>query len=163
MNYLRIIRYLQSHKELKLESLFSSENQSIRLFGYQLVRILGRVDLVQLMVDRFDDAAELERIELLSTFELLGVPVDSRVINSSLLTNNDKLIRRAAMAAAQIGDETTEGMMWKILPTITSFQLKKSILRSLKSLNPMSNEAFIDTNTLLDIKEINSHQLDPLL
>jgi len=163
MNYLRIIRYLQSHKELKVESLFSSANQSIRLFGYKLVRILGRVDLVQLMVDRFDEVPELERIEMLYTFEILGVPVDSRLINSSLLTSNDKLIRRAAMAAGQIGDETTEKMMWKILPTITSFQLKKSILRSLKTLNPISYEAFIETNTLLDIKEINSHLLDPLL
>lgn len=163
MNYLRIIRYLQSQKDLHLESLFESENQSIRLFGYKLVRILGRVDLVQLMVDKFDKVSETEKIEMLYTFEVIGVPVDSKLITDSLRSDNEKLIRRSALAAGQIGDESTEVALWEILPNTTSFQLRKTILKSLKSLNPTKYNSFIKVNSLTDLQEINSHLLDPLL
>ena len=47
MNYLRIIKFLYLQKDLHMVNLFDSENQSVRLFGYKLVRLLGRYDLLE--------------------------------------------------------------------------------------------------------------------
>src|SRR5690606_27187943 len=64
MNYLRIIKYLHATRNLHINTLFDSENSSIRLFGYKLVRMLGRVDLLAELEEKFILSSVEGKIEI---------------------------------------------------------------------------------------------------
>jgi len=163
MNYLRIIKYLNSSRDLHINSLFSSHNQSIRLFGYKLVRILGLVELLAELEEKFKVISDEEKIEIIKTFEYLGVPVHAEVINDSLKSENIELVCIAAKAAGEIGDLKSANIIYEILDNAPGFRLKMILLKSLRNLNEeLYNQVIIkDSNS--DLQRINKHLLDPLL
>ncbi|WP_157243391.1 hypothetical protein [Algoriphagus resistens] len=163
MNYLRIIKYLNSSRRLNINSLFSSHNQSIRLFGYKLVRILGLVDLLAELEEKFESSPDLEKIEIIKTFEYLGIPSEIELINSSLKSDNMELISAAARAAGAIGDHSSALLIYEILATSPGFKLKLVLMQSLQQLHRELYETFIRENSTSDIQRINEHLLDPLL
>ncbi|RAI93804.1 hypothetical protein LV83_00710 [Algoriphagus yeomjeoni] len=163
MNYLRIIKYLSSNRELNIENLFDSKNQSIRLFGYKLVRVIGRVDLLAKLEEKFDGVTEVEKIEIIKTFEYLGVPSHTELVNSSLRSENTQLVIMAAKAAGTIGDEQSAKIILELLAGNPSFRLKMTLLKSLQSLDSALYTDFVNRDSALDTQTINSHLSDPLL
>ncbi len=163
MNYLRIIKFLSASRDLHINSLFSSENQSIRLFGFKLVRVLGLVDLLAELEDKFYSVSDEEKIEIIKAFEYLGVPTQSNLINDSLRSENPKLVSIAAKAAGSIGDESNANTIYEILETEPIFGLKLVLLKSLNNLDKELYSQFIIEYSDSDLKRINQHILDPLL
>ncbi|MDR7128290.1 hypothetical protein J2X69_000618 [Algoriphagus sp. 4150] len=163
MNYLRIIKHLNSSRDLHINSLFSSKNQSIRMFGYKLVRILGLVDLLAELEEKFQSSADPEKIEIIKTFEYLGVPSEMQLVNAGLKSANLELVAIAAKAAGTIGDDSTAIIIGEILENAPDFGLKLILLRSLLNLNGDLYRQFITDNPTSDSQRINNHLLDPLL
>ncbi|MEB2780067.1 HEAT repeat domain-containing protein [Algoriphagus sp. C2-6-M1] len=163
MNYLRIIKFLNSSRELNINSLFSSENQSIRLFGYKLVRILGLVDLLAELEEKFEFVSDEEKIEIIKTFEYLGIPTQTELINTSLKSENTELVSTAAKAAGSIGDDTSARIICEILEKTPDFRQQMNLLKSLQNLNGELYRHFTTENSTSDLRRINKHLLDPLL
>lgn len=163
MNYLRIIKFLHSDRELNIEKLFDSKNQSIRLFGYKLVRVIGRVDLLADLEERFLGITDEEKIEIIKTFKYLGVPSHTELINGSLKSENNKLVIMAAKAAGTIGDTESVRVILEILASEPPFKLKLTLLKSLQALDAELYSQFVGGITSSDIKAINQHLSDPLL
>ncbi|PZX56839.1 hypothetical protein LV84_01965 [Algoriphagus ratkowskyi] len=163
MNYLRIIKFLNSSRELHINTLFSSENQSIRLFGYKLVRVLGLVDLLEELEEKFAAVSDEEKIEIIKAFEYLGVPAQSSMLNDSMRSDNVKLVTIAGKAAGAIGDDSNAKIIYEILETSPVFGLQLVLLRSLQNLNAGLYNQFITKDSDSDLQRINAHLLDPLL
>ena len=163
MNYLRIIKYLHSSRTLQIENLFDSNNQSIRLFGYKLVRVIGRVDLLTILEEKFYSVADEEKMEIIKTFEYLGVPAHTELVNGSLKSDNIELVTMAAKAVGVIGDATSIKIICELLKSEPGFKLQMTLLRSLQSLDSTQYNQFVQDNSFEGLQRINLHLSDPLL
>jgi hypothetical protein len=164
MNYLRIIKHLHATRDLQINNLFNSKNQSIRLFGYKLVRVIGRVDLLAELEQNFDSVDVDEKIEIIKTFEYLGAHTHTELINGSLRSDNLQLVTIAAKASGVIGDKHSVKIICELLNTKPEFRLQMTLLKSLQSLDPMLYNEFVKENTnTTAVQRINLHLSDPLL
>src|SRR5690606_12748798 len=159
----RIIKYLHATRNLHINTLFDSENSSIRLFGYKLVRMLGRVDLLAELEEKFILSSVEGKIEIIKTFEYLGVAPQNGMLNESLQSDDIQLVSMAAKAAGTIGDEVTTKILYQRLEESPSFRLKLILLRSLQRLDVELYSQFVKSDTSSDLQRINKHLLDPLL
>lgn len=163
MNYLRIIKFLHSNRELNIENLFDSKNQSIRLFGYKLVRVIGRVDLLANLDTKFASVSDEEKMEIIKTFEYLGVPSHQELVNISLKSDNIQLVSSAARAAGVIGDKDSARIIIEILRSDPGFRLKMILLKSLQTLDNGLYSQFVKEHSYLENQIIHKHLSDPLL
>lgn len=163
MNYLRIIRFVGLHKDLNFETLLDSKNQSIRVFAIKLVRILGRVDMIDRLISYEETASDEEKIEILETYATVGAHMESRFINVCLRSSNPSVAAAAAKAAAVIGDADSEEILLDLLQSETDFRRKRSFLRSLYKLNKEKFEMVTSGDSSSDLLEIRNHILDPML
>lgn len=163
MNYLRIIKYLHASRDLHIENLFDSSNQSIRLFGYKLVCVIGRVDLLADLEQKFYSVTVEEKIEIIKTFEYLGVPAHTELINESLKSEDIELVTIAAKAVGVIGDEQSVHIICELLKAEPNFKLQMTLLKSLQSLDSTLYKQVIQESTNLDVQRINLHLIDPIL
>ncbi len=163
MNYLRIIRFVGLHKDLNLEILLDSKNHSIRVFGIKLVRMLGRVDLIERLSDFAEQASDEEKMEMLDTYAVLGAHMESGFVNVCLRSSNLSLSAAAAKAAAVIGDADSEELLLDLLQTETDFRRKRNFLKSLYELNREKFERVTLSDPSSDFLKIRNHILDPML
>jgi len=163
MSYLRIIRFVSHQKDLKLQILFDSKNPSIRIFGYKLVRTLGRVDLIEKVAAKADLVSDEEKIEILETYSTLGVHMESTFINTCLNSENPDVILMAAKAAGSIGDSESAEILVKLIDSEPIFRRKHVYLKSLYELDKDRFDKATLANTDIEIAEIRNHILDPML
>lgn len=163
MNYLRIIKFLYPHKELQMLSLFESENLSVRLFGYKLVRLIGRVDLLENLEKSAPNALDDEKIEIIKTYADLGAYMQADFLNKCLLSENPKLQQAAAQAIGVIGNNESVPIIENLLKSQPDFPMKMILLKSLQKLDSDQFEKFTGIQTDLDTQRIKRHLLDPLL
>lgn len=164
MNYLRIIKFVNNFKPLRIEVLFESTNPSIRVFAIKLVRMLGRVDLIGHLSNISQEASEEEKLEILETFDVLGAHMEIHFINDCLQSEHEKVAWYAAKAAATLGDTATVDIIFKRLNTGSySFKLKKQFLRALYHLDKLKFDQVtlgkVDPTTV----QLRAHILDPML
>lgn len=163
MNYLRIIKYLNHQNPLNIDTLFESKNQSIRLFGYKLVRMLGRIDLLAKLSEIAPEVEDLEKIEILKTYQIIGIHNEAHFINQCLRSDNVNLVIAAANAAGSIGDQVSVHILIELLNENPNFSLKMVYLQNLMKLDPAVCQNFISSKSDSEMDQINSHLLDPLL
>lgn len=163
MNYLRIIKFLYQSKELQMLSLFESENQSVRLFGYKLVRLIGRVDMLVNLEKMAPSASDEEKIEIIKTYESMGAFMQADFVNDCLVSENKKLQQVAAQAIGVIGNEKSALILENLLKSQPEFREKMIFLQSLQNLDADRFEKFTRVQTDSDTKRIKRHLLDPLL
>lgn len=163
MNYLRIIKYLHIQKSLKIDTLFSAQNQSIRLFGYKLVRMLGRVDLLEQLSELAPEVEDIEKIEILKTYQIIGVHTEAAFVNNCLRSENIALVKAAARAASSIGDQASAHILIELLEEKPSFELKMIYMDTLKNLDQTMYNAFVSQSEDEELSQINDHLQDPLL
>lgn len=163
MNYLRIIKFVSQQKDLKLEILFDSKNQSIRIFGYKLVRMLGRVDLIGNLASIAGEVSDEEKIEILETYSILGAHMEAGFINDCLRSQNPSLSKAAAKAASSIGDSESADILFGLIQKEKSFDTKLIYFKSLFELDRVKFDEATLINTSQEIMEIRSHILDPML
>jgi hypothetical protein len=163
MTYLRIIKYLSNQKELKLEVLFDSKNKSIRIFGYKLMKMLGRMDFIESLSKRAYDLEDDEKIEVLEVFGAFGAHTEAAFINSCLTSGKTGLVLAAATTAGSIGDQRSVEILLDLLNSEVSYAEKQVFLRSLHELSQAKFEEYTQSNSDSQIMEIRAHLLDPLL
>lgn len=163
MNYLRIIKFLHIQKSIQIKTLFESENQTIRLFAYKLVRMLGRVDLLEKLSKIAPKVADIEKIEILKTYQIIGIHTESFFINKCLRSDNIELVVAAAKASGQVGDLVSAHILIELLNDNPSFNLKMIYLDNLKKLDKIIYHQYVGTTDDKDLNQINAHLLDPLL
>jgi hypothetical protein len=163
MNYLRIIKFLYPTRNLLMAGLLESKNLTVRLFGYKLVRMVGRVDLVENLGSIAEKASEEEKIEILKTIEAIGVMGYTGLINSSMKSTNAKLAIRAIKVAGSLGDKSSEAIILDLLNANPDFKMKMALLEGLKNIDTNSFEALVATSQDPEAKEIYNHLTDPLL
>lgn len=163
MNYLRIIKFLHLQKELQMLSLFESENQSVRLFGYKLVRLIGRFDFLENLEKNAPNASDEEKIEIIKTYESLGAHMQADFVNDCLQSENPGLQQAAVQAVGVIGNEESIHILENLLKDQPEFPLKMVLLRSLQNLDLNRFEIFTNIQTDFDTQRIKRHLLDPLL
>jgi hypothetical protein len=163
MDYLRIIRFVGLHKNLDLGILLDSKNPSIRIFAIKLVRILGRLDIIDRLIEFEKEASIEEKIEILETYASLGAHMESNFVNTSMRSDDLRLSLAAIKAAAVIGDSESEDVIVELLDAETDFRRKRALLRSLYRLNKSKFELVTLDSSKSDIFEIRNHILDPML
>lgn len=163
MNYLRIIRFVSHQKDLQIQILFDSKNTSIRIFGYKLVRVLGRVDLIETVAAKANEVADEEKIEILETYSILGAYMEAPFINTCLKSENQEVALMAAKAAGSIRDSDSADILLELIDSETDFRRKHIFLKCLYSLDKNRFEQATATSSESEIIEIRNHILDPML
>ena len=163
MNYLRIIKYLHIQKSLDLTPLFEGKNQTVRLFGYKLVRLLGRIELVEKLAEVAPNVADVEKIEILKTYEVIGINTEAFFINQCLRSENEDLMIAAARVSGTIGDQASAHILIELLDENPDFNTRRLLLDSLKKLDETMYNEYVSNNKDEDTLRINTHLLDPLL
>lgn len=163
MNYLRIIKFVSSQKNLKLEILFDSQNPSIRLFGYKLVKMLGRVDLLEVVAAKAKEVSDEEKIEILEIYAALGAHMEVGFVNSCLESENSALVLAATRAAGSIGNSETAGILVELIHKESDFRRKMTFSRSLYELDKDRFEQVISSGNEKRNIDIRKHIVDPML
>ncbi len=163
MNYLRIIKFLYPTRKLVMVNLFDSDNLSVRLFGYKLVRMVGRVDLVEKLGEIFPNVTDVEKVEILKTIKTLGMPGYEEYINDSMKSQNPKLAKTAIKVAGSLGNEDSIAIIISLIQEELSFELKFQLFDSLSKLDFEKFEAICLGSNDEKTKEIYHHIKDPLL
>ncbi|WP_268036413.1 HEAT repeat domain-containing protein [Algoriphagus sp. PAP.12] len=163
MHYLRIIKFVSSSKSLNIPILFSSENQSVREFGIKLVRMLGRVDLIEELHKINKQVLEEEKAELIKTYDVLGAHMEVDFINQCMTSDNSELQKEAIKSAGNLGNEESEKIILDLLNQDPDFPTRKILLRSLFKLNKQTFEEYILTHASHENLSIQAHLLDPVL
>ncbi|SEF48753.1 hypothetical protein [Algoriphagus boritolerans] len=163
MNYLRIIRFVSHQKNLKLEILFDSQNQSIRIFGYKLVKMLGRVDLIEVVAALAPDVSDEEKIEILEIYATLGVHMEVDFINKCLKSENRSLVLAASKTAAVVGNAESAAILSELIRKELVFRRKHSLLKCLYELDKDSFEEVSASSQDEEVAQIKRHILDPML
>lgn len=163
MNYLRIIKYLHIQKSLKIDTLFYGENQTIRLFGYKLVRMLGRVELLGQLAEIAPNVDDIEKIEILKTYQVIGIHTEAKFVNQCLRSENLELVIAAAKASGIIGDQVSAHILIELLNEQPSFELKMIFLDNLMKLDQTMYQEYIFQTNDLELNQIHAHLVDPLL
>jgi HEAT repeat protein len=163
MNYLRIIRFVRSHKDLKLQILFDSKNPSIRIFGIKLVRILGRIDLIEALETLAKNAPDDEKIEVLETYAALGAYMESGFINECLRSSNPLLSMAAAKAAGAVGDSESADILIELIKGEVGFRSRMRYLKALYGVDPERFSELTLSEAHPELRELRDHILDPLL
>lgn len=163
MHYLRIIKFVSASKSLNIPVLFYSENQSVREFGVKLVRMLGRMDLIEELHKINDQLIEEEKIELIKTYDTLGAHMEIDFINQCMTSENGELQKEAIKCAGNLGNDDSEKIILELLNQEPSFVSRKRLLTSLFKLNKQTFESYILEYSTIDNLSIQAHLLDPVL
>ena len=163
MNYLRIIKYVGQSKNLQIEALFTSANPSIRIFGFKLVRMLGRVDLLENLSKIASGLSDPEKVEILKTYQELGAHMEVQFINECLVSENSSLVRQAVRTARILGDEESVRLLLPLFQSSEDFKFRLLVMRSLAELDKAQFEQLTSTSEDSTLLAIRNHILDPKL
>ena len=163
MNYLRIIRFVNHQKKLNLEILFESTNPSIRIFGYRLVKTLGRVDLIDVLATLADRVSPEEKVEILEIYGALGAHMEVNFVNECLRSADQNLMLAAAKTASVIGNADSIRILIELIDSEADLRRKQVLMKSLFDLDAQSFDRLYASGGDFEMKKIKDHILDPLL
>lgn len=163
MNYLRIIRFVSHQKNIKIETLFDSRNSSIRIFGYKLVKTLGRVDLIEKVSALANEVSDEEKIEILEIYASLGAHMEADFVNQCLRSENLALVSAASKTASVIGNEESARILIDLINSELIYRRKHHLMKNLYELDKISFEEVCDASLDLEVAAIKRHILDPML
>ncbi|WP_100626788.1 HEAT repeat domain-containing protein [Algoriphagus formosus] len=163
MNYLRIIKYVHPTKKLMIHELFQSPNESVRIFAIKLVAFLGRFDLIEQIKILVPSAQNSEKIEILQTYLTLGAHMEAEFINANITSEDEDVQKMAIKVAGKIGDEISEKILFQLLEETSDRGIRLLILESLKELNEVAFESYIQEHSNPENLQMREQLLDPLL
>ena len=163
MNYLRIIKFVSAQKQLKIEMLFESKNKSIRIFAIKLVRMLGRVDLLERLAEISTQASVEEKIEILRTYQEIGAHMEVDFINECLKSRDKDVVYQAIETSRVLGNEESVEILSDLLKEMTDFEFRLLILKSIHELDPGKFEELTSNSDIPTFLDIRNHILDPKL
>ncbi|QDH80333.1 hypothetical protein FKX85_15325 [Echinicola soli] len=132
----RVVRNTSSMGKVDLVRLIKSENESIRIFGVKLVRLLGRMEIIEQLSEMFSAATLEEKYEILKTFKSLAAHTTIELVHGSFQSDDLKLAKLSAELMGVIGNEISVALIMEKLKSEQPFALEKSMLTSLSYLDP---------------------------
>ena len=163
MNFLRIIKYVSPQRSLKIEMLFESKNPSIRVFAIKLVRMLGRVDLLETLSEFAGRATSEEKIEILKAYQEVGAHMEVDFINDCLQSENMDLARQAIETSRVLGNEASVVLLSQLLEKVKDFETRLMILKSIYELDRGTFDQITLKKEEPTLEVMRKHILDPKL
>ncbi|MBD8489262.1 hypothetical protein IFO69_10945 [Echinicola sp. CAU 1574] len=164
MSLYRVIKQISKNEQVKVINLLDSDNPSIRVFGIKLVRLLGRMDRISELSKMYPIATLAEKVEILITFKSLNAFTELDLTHRAFLGPEPKLSVLAAELMGVIGDESSADLLFeKLKQKGNSFELLKSMMVSLFSLDKQKFETVVEQQDNEQLYKLRAHIKDSLL
>jgi hypothetical protein len=164
MTYFRIIRFLSSQgTKVQVERLFESYNESVRIFGYRIVRYLGLVDRLDALLEKYPDAGRDEKIEILRCFDLFSYTEALEHVHKDVYTEDKSLYVAAVKVLQNIGTIISQAILIGRIEHLADFDCLKATVEALKAMNPVLVEKELEPSLNEDIRQVIAHLQDPVL
>lgn len=131
----RVIKNTPSKGKIDINSLLKADNESVRIFGIKLVRLLGRMDIIEELSEMFSHASNEEQYEILRTFKALAAHTRIELVHKSFQSDDLKLATLSAELMGVIGNEISVALIIEKLNVAHPFVLEKVMLKSLSYLD----------------------------
>lgn len=163
MAFYRVLKNESNNQSMNITSLLESHNSSIRVFGIKLVRLLGKMELIETLSKMFSVASLPEKCEILITFKALTAFGEVDLVHKTLFDPNYKLSALSATLLGHIGNEKSADLLVQRLFEVDDFQLEKNVLTSLYMLDEEKFERTVKEMNKEHIFQIRNHIKDSLL
>ncbi len=163
MKYYRIIRFINSKRPVQVNLLFESSNQSVRIYGYKLVRYLGLFEYLEKLKSIYPNAELEEKIEILNAYDAFSFEDAIDQIHADVFTDNPTLFIAIVKVLKNIGTTVSQAVLIERLATISDFEMKKCVLEAIYCLNPLNISEVFGNSEDLEIQRICNHLQDPIL
>lgn len=164
MTYFRIIRFLNSQgSKAEIERLFYSYNESVRIFGYKMVRYLGLVDRLELLLEKYTESGTAEKIEILRCFDSFSFTPSINLVHQDIYSDDPALYLAAVKVLQNIGNLSSQMIMIERIEQLVDFDCIKATLEALKALNPALLRLQFEPSAKKEICQVIAHLQDPIL
>lgn len=164
MTYFRIIRFLTNQgTKVQVERLFDSYNESVRIFGYRIVRYLGLVDRLELLKEKYPQAGRDEKIEILKCFDVFSYTDAIEHVHQDIYTEDRELYIAAVKVLQNIGTVISQTILIERIEYLVDFDCLKATLEALKAMNPVLVEKELESSLKEEIRQMLAHLQDPIL
>ncbi len=163
MKYYRIIRSLNSKRPAQVNLLFESPNQSVRIYGYKLVRYLGLFENLEKLSSIYSTAEINEKVEILNVYDAFSFEDGIEQVHKDLFTDDPKLFLAVVKVLKNIGSTESQAALIDRLGTLSDFEMKKCVLEAIHSLNPIIISEVFGNSEDIDVQRIACHLQDPIL
>lgn len=164
MVYFRIIKFINNtQQKVRVDLLFESKNESVRVFGYKLVRYLGLFDLLEILSLKYKNASIPEKLEMIKCFEVFSYQDSLDQLHRDLSTSDKSLFLGVLGVLQQIGNPISEVILFEKLKTNLDFDSKKAVMKALYALNPGLLEEWTRQADDKEVYSIFNHLMDPVL
>lgn len=164
MTYFRIIRFLTNQgTKVQVERLFDSYNESVRIFGYRIVRYLGLVDRLEILKEKYPNASRDEKIEILKCFDVFSFTDAIEYVHQDIYTEDKDLYVAAVKVLQNIGTVISQTILIERIEHLVDFDCLKATLEALKAMNPVLVEKELESSLKEEIRQMLAHLQDPIL
>ena len=164
MVYFRIIKFINNSQEkVKVDLLFESKNESVRVFGYKLVRYLGLFEMLEILVNKYKNASIPEKLEMIKCFDAFSYQDSLNLLHRDLATADKGLFLGIVAVLKNIGNPISEVIMLEKLKSDLDFESKKAVMQALHILNPDLLEEWSCNAKDIEVQQIFNHLIDPVL
>lgn len=164
MTYFRIIRFSNSQGiKVEVERLFDSYNESVRIFGYRIVRYLGLVDRLEMLSQKYPGATRDEKIEILKCFDAFSYTEALDLVQTDVYTEDASLYVSVMKVLQNIGTDTTQSILIGRIEHLVDFDCLKATIEALKTMNPLVFEKELESSINEEIRQMIAHLQDPIL
>ncbi|MCL6259640.1 hypothetical protein M3O96_11095 [Aquiflexum sp. TKW24L] len=164
MIYFRIIKFINNtQQKVRVDFLFDSKNESVRVFGYKLVRFLGLFELLEIVNEKYKKASVPEKLEMIKCFDAFSYQESLRHLHRDLSTSNMGLFLGIVSALQNIGNPISEVILVEKLKSDLDFDSRKAVMQALHALNPNVLAECVQMSNNPEVSQIYEHLMDPVL
>jgi hypothetical protein len=164
MVYFRIIKFINnSNEKVRVDYLFESKNESVRIFGYKLVRYLGLFELLEIISIKYKQASIAEKIEMIKCFDAFSYQDSLDLLHRDLSTSDRELFLGIVSVLQNIGNPISEVVLLERLNLGLDFESKKAVMKTLNTLSPEVLDTWNMRSNDLESHQIFDHLMDPVL
>jgi hypothetical protein len=164
MVYFRIIKFINNSQEkVRVDFLFESKNESVRIFGYKLVRYLGLFELLDILLAKYKNATIAEKIEMIKCFDAFSYQDALDLLHRDLYTGDKGLFLGIVGVLQNIGNPISEALLQEKLNSGLDFESKKAVMQTLNALNPEDLAKWNMQSKDTEVHQIYDHLIDPVL
>lgn len=164
MVYFRIIKFINNSQEkVRVDLLFESKNESVRVFGYKLVRYLGLFELLEILINKYKNATIPEKLEMIKCFDVFSFQDCLNHLHRDLSTADKGLFLGIVAVLQNIGNPISEVILLEKLKNGLDFESKKAVMQALNVLNPDVLGEWTRQADDMEVYQIFNHLTDPVL
>ena len=148
---------------MRVDLLFESKNESVRVFGYKLVRYLGLFELLEILINKYKNATIPEKLEMIKCFDVFSYQDCLNHLHRDLSTTDKGLFLGIVAVLQNIGNPISEVILLEKLKNGLDFESKKAVMQALNVLNPDVLGEWTRQADDTEAYQIFNHLTDPVL